>query len=152
MKNLLETINRKVIDVGGALDAQESQKYRLEYRDLIKQAEIECPEPSRPNKKGKKGRIKKSKSRNLLERLRDFEEDVLRFMDNELVSFSNNLGENDIRMTKVQQKISGCFRSMEGAKIFCRVRSYLSTCRKQGVKSSRALELLFNGMLPDFLM
>jgi len=152
MKNLLETINRKVTDAGGALNAQESQKYRLEYRDLIKQAEIECPEPIRPKKKGKRGRIKKSKSRNLLERLRDFEIDVLRFMDNELVSFTNNLGENDIRMTKVQQKISGCFRSMDGAKIFCRVRSYLSTCRKQGIKSSRALELLFNGKLPDFVM
>ena len=152
MKNLLETINRKVTDAGGALNAQESQKYRLQYRDLIKQAEIECPEPSRPKKKGKRGRIKKSKSRNLLERLRDFERDVLRFMDNELVSFSNNLGENDIRMTKVQQKISGCFRSMDGAKIFCRVRSYLSTCRKQGIKSSRALELLFNGEFPDFVM
>ena len=152
LKNLLETINRKVIHAGGALDAQESEKYRFKYRNLIKQGEIECPEPIRPKKKGKRGRIKKSKSRNLLERLRDYEQDVLRFMDNERVSFSNNLGENDIRMTKVQQKISGCFRSMNGAQIFCRVRSYLSTCRKQGVKSSHALDLLFNGKLPDFLM
>jgi len=135
------------------LDAQQSQKYRRKYRALTKQAEIECPEPSRPpNEKGKRGRIKKTKSRNLLDRLRDFEQDTLRFMDNEHVPFSNNLGENDIRMTKVQQKISGCFRSMDGAKIFCRIRSYLSTCRKQGVKSSHALDLLFNGKLPDFLM
>ncbi len=152
LKNLLETINRKVTDAGGALDAQESQKYRLKYRALLKQGENECPEPIRPQKKGKRGRIKKSKSRNLLERLRDYEQDALRFMDNKLVSFSNNLGENDIRMTKVQQKISGCFRSMDGARIFCRVRSYLSTCRKQGVKSSHALDLLFNGKLPDLLV
>jgi len=152
LKNLLETINRKVTDAGGALDAQESQKYRLKYRVLLKQGEIECPEPIRPKKKGKRGRIKKSKSRNLLERLRDYEQDALRFMDNEYAPFSNNLGESDIRMTKVQQKISGCFRSMDGAQIFCRVRSYLSTCRKQGVKSSYALDLLFNGKLPDFLM
>ena len=153
MANLLETINRTVTDAGGVLDAQQSQKYRRKYRALIKQAEIECPEPSRPpNEKGKRGRIKKTKSRNLLDRLRDFEQDTLRFMDNEHVPFSNNLGENDIRMTKVQQKISGCFRSMDGAKIFCRIRSYLSTCRKQGVKSSHALDLLFNGKLPDFLM
>ena len=153
MTNLLETINRTVTDAGGALDAQQSQKYRRKYRALIKQAEIECPEPSRPpNEKGKRGRTKKSKFRNLLERLRDYEQDTLRFMDNEHVPFSNNLGENDIRMTKVQQKISGCFRSMDGAKIFCRIRSYLSTCRKQGVKSSHALDLLFKGKLPAFLM
>ena len=149
LKNLLETINRKVADAGGALDAKESEKYRRKYRNIIKQGEVECPEPIRPKKKGKRGRIKRSKSRNLLERLRDYEEDTLRFMDNELVPFSNNLSENDIRMTKVQQKISGCFRSTNGARIFCRVRSYLSTCRKQGIKSSEALELLFNGKLPD---
>lgn len=151
MKNLLETINSKVNDASGALDAKESQKYRLKYRALLKEAEIECPEPTRTPKNGKRGRIKKSKSRNLLERLRAYERDTLRFMDNELVSFSNNLGENDIRMTKVQQKISGCFRSMQGAQIFCRVRSYLSTCRKQGLKASHALDLLFNGKLPDFV-
>jgi len=149
LKNLLETINRKVADAGGALDAKESEKYRRKYRNIIKKGEVECPEPIRPKKKGKRGRIKRSKSRNLLERLRDYEEDTLRFMDNELVPFSNNLGENDIRMTKVQQKISGCFRSTNGARIFCRVRSYLSTCRKQGIKSSEALELLFNGKMPD---
>jgi len=151
MKNLLETMNRKVIDAGGALDAKQAHKYKLKYRNLIKEAEIECPAPDRPSK-GKRGRIKKSKSRNLLERLKDFEQDVLRFLDNEHVPFSNNLGENDIRLTKVQQKISGCFRSMQGAHIFCRIRSYLSTCRKQGVKASCALELLFAGKLPDFIM
>jgi transposase len=73
-------------------------------------------------------------------------------MDMGSVPFTNNLGENDIRMTKVQQKISGCFRSTDGARIFCRVRGYLSTCRKQGVKASQALELLFNGKMPDFLL
>ncbi len=151
LKDLLEKINAKVIEAGGALSAQQAGRYRSQYRELIKKGEIECPEPTRPNKKGKRGRIKKSKSRNLLERLRDYEDDVLRFMENEQVAFTNNLGENDIRMTKVQQKISGCFRSIEGAKIFCRIRSYLSTCRKQSIKASHALELLFNGKLPEFI-
>jgi len=54
-------------------------------------------------------------------------------------------------VTKVQQKISGCFRSTEGAKIFCRVRSYLSTCRKQGLTASHALTLLFQGKDPVFM-
>ena len=149
LSNLLVTINNKVIDAGGVLDAKHARKYRLNYRKIINQGEIECPEPVRPKKKGKRGRIKKSKSRNLLERLRDYENDTLRFMENSIVPFSNNLGENDIRMTKVQQKISGCFRSIDGAKIFCLVRSYLSTCRKQGIKSSQALDLIFNGRLPE---
>ena len=83
--------------------------------------------------------------------IRDFENDVLRFLENKIVPFTNNLGENDIRMTKVQQKISGCFRSMDGAKIFCRVRSYLSTCRKHDVNTSKALDLLFQRKLPDFV-
>ena len=53
-------------------------------------------------------------------------------------------------MTKVHQKISGCFRSMKGAEMFCRIRGYISTCRKQGVSSSEAMELLFNDELPEF--
>lgn len=101
--------------------------------------------PDELNRKGQRGRIKCSKARNLLERLIDYEEDVLRFMDVPFLPFTNNQGENDIRMTKVQQKISGCFRSTEGAEIFCRVRGYLSTCRKQGVSSSPAMALLFEG-------
>jgi transposase len=102
--------------------------------------------------KKKRGRKKKTKELNLLERLRDFENDVLRFMDVDDVPFTNNRGENDIRMTKVQQKISGCFKSIEGAKIFCRVRSYLLTCQKHGISPTDSLKLLFSGKLPEVLL
>jgi len=149
-KSLLEEINRAVNDAGGLLEAGESEKYRQRYRAILKNAETECPPPDETKRKGKRGRVKRTKARNLLERLIEYEDDALRFMDNKIIPFTNNLGENDIRMTKVQQKISGCFRSMEGAKIFCRIRSYLSTCRKQEVSSSQALEILFRGELPDF--
>ena len=151
MKTLLEEINRAVNDSGGVLKSDDSEKYRDKYRSILKNADTECPPPDETQRKGKRGRVKRSKARNLLERLRDYEDDVLRFMDNKIVPFTNNLSENDIRMTKVQQKISGCFRSIEGAKIFCRIRSYLSTCRKQGVTSSQAFDLLFQGKLPDFV-
>lgn len=140
---LLEEINRAVNGAGGKLESVESQKYRLRYRKILKEAEKESPPPDESKRKGKRGRLKRTKSRNLLERLQHFEDDVLRFMDNEIVPFTNNLGENDIRMTKVQQKISGCFRSEEGANFFCRIRSYISSCRKQDIRSTMALTLLF---------
>jgi len=151
MSDLLKEINEATRSAGGRLETTESERYRKRYRDLIREAETECPAPDETKRKGRRGKIARSKSRNLLERLRDFENDVLRFMDDPIVPFSNNQAENDIRMTKVHQKISGCFRSIAGAKIFCRIRSYLSTCRKQGVSSSDALRLLFQGKLPSFV-
>lgn len=120
---------------------------RKEYKNILAKGEIECP--LKLPKKGTRMPAQ-SKSRNLLSRLIKFENDVLRFMENSIVPFSNNLAERDLRMTKVQQKISGCFRSQDGAKGFCIVRSYLSTCQKHGVTASKALELLFDKKLPDF--
>jgi len=151
MKALLEEFNIAVNNAGGSLDKAAANKNRKRYRKLLEEAELECPPPDESKRNGKRGRLKRSKARNLLERLINYEDDVLRFMGDTDVPFTNNQGENDIRMTKVQQKISGCFRSMEGAEIFCRVRGYLSTCRKHGVSSSHALELLFEEKLPDFV-
>ena len=148
MQDLLLEMNEATDKAGGCLTENDADKFRRRYRDVLTRGESECPPPA---PKDKPGRVARSKSRNLLERLRDFETETLRFTTDELVSFTNNLGENDIRMTKVQQKISGCFRSFEGAQIFCRVRSYLSTCRKQGLLPTEALQMLFEGRLPDFI-
>lgn len=151
MRDLLKEINIAVDDAGGELKPADSEKYREKYRDLLETAQVECPPPDESQrKKGQRGRLKRSKSRSLLERLMDFETETLRFMDDPMVPFTNNQGENDLRMTKVQQKISGCFRSMEGAKIFCRIRSYISTCKKHGMMASEALRILFEGKLPAF--
>jgi transposase len=154
MIDLLESILDDVYSKGGMLPEDQAVQYREQYRTILKQAELECPPPPEPEGKDRKkrGRTKRSKSRNLLERLRNFEQETLRFMTDEEVAFTNNQGENDIRMTKLHQKISGCFRSMEGAKIFCRVRSYLSTCRKNDVSATDALTMLFEGRLPDFIL
>jgi transposase len=151
VSELLVEMNKATHAAGGRLETNKSAGFRQRYRNLLREAEIECPAPDEARRKGSRGKIARSKSRNLLERLRDFEADALRFMDEKIVPFSNNQAENDLRMTKVQQKISGCFRSMAGAKIFCRIRSYLSTCRKQGVAASEALRLLFEGKRPDFM-
>ncbi len=152
MIELLKEMNVATQDAGGRLDHLASQEYRMRYRNLLAEAEKECPAPDSGREKGRRGRLARSKARNLLERLRDFEDDVLRFTVEPDVPFSNNQAENDIRMTKVQQKISGCFRSWEGAMMFCRIRSFLSTCRKQGVSASEALRLLFEGKSPHFML
>ena len=81
----------------------------------------------------------------------NYEEETLRFMTDEATPFTNNQGERDLRMNKVQQKISGCFRSERGAKDFCLIRRYLSTCRKQGLQPMAALRALFEGKKPSFI-
>jgi transposase len=155
MKSLLLEINDAVNATQiNALSADKCEEYKNKYRDIIKTGELESPLPKAylSTQPKRRGRVKKSKSRNLFERLRDFENEVLRFMENPLVPFTNNSGENDLRMTKVQQKISGCFRSMEGARIFCRIRSYLLTCQKHNITMTEALELLFQGKMPAFML
>jgi transposase len=152
MQALLLEINKAVDVAGNALNQTEAEVFKQRYRQILDEAELESPPPDESlRKKGQRGRLKRSKARSLLERLRKYEEDVLRFMVVSDVPFTNNLGERDLRMTKVHQKISGCFRSDKGAKIFCRIRSYISTCRKNGVSSSKALRMLFEGQWPEFM-
>ena len=150
MQSLLTNINKAQIDNGYIEDETAQGNYRMAYQKILADGDVQCPAPDEKcRKEGQRGRLKRTKSRALLERLRKFEDDVLRFMTRVDIPFTNNQGENDIRMTKVHQKISGCFRSEQGSEIFCLVRSYLSTCRKQKVSASEALNLLFKSQLPE---
>lgn len=152
MKELLLEINRVVTEAGGCLSLEAAKPYLEQYQTVLAEGDIECPAPNEADRpKGKRGRLKRTPARNLLERLRNYQTDALRFMTEAGVPFTNNQSENDLRMTKVQQKISGCFRSMDGAYIFCRVRSYLVTCRKNGVGPTEALKMLFEGKSPEFM-
>jgi len=148
MKDFLEKLNLEVEKAGGRLSAARQKRARKNYRQILRRAGKECP-PAPASKEGK--RQKRTKEQNLIERLKDFEAETLRFMTNPLAPFTNNQGERDIRMSKVQQKISGCFRSVEGARAFCRIRSYISTCMKNGIQLPEALTAIFTGGLSGIL-
>ena len=115
------------------------------YTKLVTAALRANPPPPEGWPKGSRGRPKKTKPRNLAERLDLRREAVLAFVFDFKVPFDNNLAERDIRMLKVQQKISGCFRSAHGAQSFCAIRSYISTVRKQHFSVWLALNSLFSG-------
>jgi transposase len=106
------------------------------------------PEVAKPA--GKRGRAKQSKEHNLLERMDERRDEVLRFAHDLEVPFDNNQAERDLRMIKVQQKVSGCFRSERGARVFCTIRSYLSTTRKHGLNLMDSIKSAFAGQPLDF--
>ena len=138
------------------LDALVLAHFLRRYDSILVEGYQANPPPAAPSTsehaKRTPGRPKQSPARNLLDRLSGGKWAVLRFLLDFAVPFDNNQAERDLRMIKVQQKVSGCFRTDEGVAMFCRIRSYLSTLRKQGIELLSALEDTLAGhpVLPAF--
>jgi len=145
MKTLLVDIKQSVEAAGGALSLPETIDYEARYDKILELAEKENPVKDAPKRRGKRGRIAKSKARNLLERMKKYKKDILKFMTDPAIPFDNNLAERDIRMSKLQQKISGGFRSDEGSQAFNNIRSYISTASKQGVSMFESIHAAVSG-------
>lgn len=136
----------------GAAQLAADQRARLlaRYTALLGQGVAANPLPPPAPGPPKRGRRKQSPARNLLDRLFQHQHEVLAFLDDFAVPFDNNQAESDLRMLKVQQKISGTFRSPAGALAFCRIRGVLSTLAKQGTPLLATLRALFaEGTLPS---
>lgn len=130
------------------LDPAEIEDFEERYDHIIERGKLENPPPIILSSQGltkKRGKKKKTKAQNLLERLDMYRREALAFMYDFGVPFDNNLAERDLRMMKVQQKISGNFRSWQGAAAFCRIRGYISTVKKNSRSIIEAIQEAFVG-------
>lgn len=113
------------------LSPREYANLQKRYRNILTRGESELP-PIPAKQNGKRGRIAKSDAHNLWERLKVHETAVLLFARESFVAFTNNRAERDLRMAKVKQKVSGCFRNRQYAQAYCRISSYLQTMANHG--------------------
>lgn len=152
MKDLLLEMKTAVKEAKAAgqheLDVLALAGFHRRYEDVLACGYQANPPPPKP----KRGRPKQSPARNLLNRLSGRKWQVLAFLHDFTIPFDNNQAARDLRMIKVQQKVSGCFRTEAGVAIFCRIRSYLSTLRKQSMELLAALQQTMSGhpVLPAF--
>jgi transposase len=152
MKKLLLAIKQVVEEKEGKLNQKELDKFEKRYDEMLKLGEKANPLPFKNQASShKRGKQACSKARNLLERMRLYKADILRFMHDPEVPFDNNLAERDIRMSKVKLKISGGFRSDQGCADFDRNRSYIATAIKQRISVFEAIQAAISGR-PLFTM
>lgn len=147
MKRLLqETCVRVAQRKRKKISAHQYENLQKRYRNILTRGEQELPPiPARQN--GRRGRIAKSDAHNLWERLKEHETAVLLFARDPNVAFTNNRAERDLRMSKVKQKVSGCFRKPEYAEAYCRISSYLQTMANRGYNPLVAIQLALSGQL-----
>ena len=147
MKRLLQQTCAKVTKrKRKRLTPREYDALQQHYRNILTRAERELP-PIPAKQNGKRGRVAKSDAHNLCERLKEHETAVLLFATDANVPFTNNRAERDLRMSKVKQKVSGCFRKAEFAQASCRISSYLQTMANQGVNPLVAIQIALSGQL-----
>ena len=147
MKRLLrQTCTRVSKRKRKRLTAREYERLQKHYRNLLTRGERELP-PIPAKQNGKRGRVAKSDAHNLWERLKEHETAVLLFAKDSNVPFTNNRAERDLRMSKVKQKVSGCFRKAEFAQAYCRISSYLQTMANRGVNPLVAIQMALSGQL-----
>jgi hypothetical protein len=128
------------------LTDREYKNLQKRYRNILTRGEKELP-PIPPKQNGKRGRVAKSDAHNLWERLKKHETAVLLFARNPNVPFTNNRAERDLRMSKVKQKVSGCFRTKKYAEAYCRISSYLQTMANKGYNPLVAIQMAFSGRI-----
>ena len=129
------------------LTEKEYKNLQKRYRNILTRGEKELP-PIPPKQNGKRGKVAKSDAHNLWERLKKHESAVLLFAKVSHVPFTNNRAERDLRMSKVKQKVSGCFRTKKFAEAFCRISSYLQTMASKGYNPLIAIQMALADEIP----
>jgi len=150
-----EALSNLLIGIKAAVDVAKHEEavltperiavFEEQYRTILEAGEEETKISETPEEQGKRGRKKQSKAKNLLDRCRKHQEKILAFMKDCTIPFTNNQAERDLRMAKLKQKISGTFRSEEGAMNFCRIRGFISTVKKHGRPVLSELRKVFEG-------
>jgi len=136
LADLLLDMNRKREEqklLTSCFPPEHQDQWRQQYQAILREGrEVNPPVIPLPDAPKKRGRKKQTKAQNLLDRLEIHEDRVLAFLHDFQIPFTNNLAEQDVRMIKVKQNVSGSFRTLEGAQLFATIRSYISTARKHG--------------------